>query len=173
MRFMGHALAPKARSVISRGSLRRRQCSKSQLISAKYRKSHSRIVRPGFSDISCGCILLRSVSKLGGSHQSWSETNVSLASARPTRELQMRKLSVFLILLLLAGILPSTESFAQSALRGAVIGGAIGGRRGAAIGATAGAHRRHHRWNRYYWRNGSCWYRSSSGRSHRVSHRYC
>lgn len=89
----------------------------------------------------------------------------------------MRKLSVFLILLALVGILPSTKSFAQSALRGAVIGGAIGGRRGAAIGATAGAvagaHRRHHHWNRYYWRNGSCWYRSSSGRSHRVSHRYC
>jgi hypothetical protein len=92
------------------------------------------------------------------------------------REFQMRKLSLLLILLSVAGMLPSTESFGQSALRGAVIGGAIGGRRGAAIGATAGAvagaHRRHH-WHRYYWSHGSCWYRSSSGRSHRVSHRYC
>jgi hypothetical protein len=115
-----------------------------------------------------------------GSHQSRSETLASRppsASARPTRKLQMRKLSLWVILFSLAGILPSTESFAQSALRGAVIGGAIGGRRGAAIGATAGAvagaHRRHHHWNRYYWRSGNCWYRSSSGRSHRVSHRYC
>jgi YMGG-like Gly-zipper len=89
----------------------------------------------------------------------------------------MRKLALLLVLLCLGGMLPSTESFAQSALRGAVIGGAIGGRRGAAIGATAGAvagaHRRHHYRHRYYWRNGSCWYRSSGGRSHRVSHRYC
>ncbi|MYV86653.1 hypothetical protein GTH44_32975 [Bradyrhizobium japonicum] len=89
----------------------------------------------------------------------------------------MRKLALFVILLSLAGMVPSSESFAQSALRGAVIGGAVGGRRGAAIGATAGAiagaHRRHHHWHRYYWRNGNCWYRSTSGRSHRVSHRYC
>lgn len=93
------------------------------------------------------------------------------------REHQMRKLSLLVILLSLAGMLPSSESFGQSALRGAVIGGAIGGRRGAAIGATAGAvagaHRRHHHWHRYYWRNGSCWHRTQSGRSHRVSHRYC
>ena len=89
----------------------------------------------------------------------------------------MRKLSLLVILLSLAGMLPSSESFGQSALRGAVIGGAVGGRRGAAIGATAGAiagaHRRHHHWHRYYWRNGSCWHRTQSGRSHRVSHRYC
>ncbi|WP_354139491.1 glycine zipper domain-containing protein [Bradyrhizobium sp. LB11.1] len=98
----------------------------------------------------------------------------------PTRtndkRVEMRKLSLLLILISLAGILPSTESYAQSALRGAVIGGAVGGRRGAAIGAAAGAvagaHRRHH-WHSYYWRNGSCWYRSRNGRSHRVSHRYC
>ena len=89
----------------------------------------------------------------------------------------MRKLALFVILLSFAGMVPSSESFAQSALRGAVIGGAVGGRRGAAIGATAGAiagaHRRHQHWHRYYWRNGNCWYRSTSGRSHRVSHRYC
>ena|SRR5579864_3073572 len=95
---------------------------------------------------------------------------------RATTGNDMRKLSLFLILLSLVGIMPSTESFGQSALRGAVIGGAIGGRRGAAIGATAGAvagaHRRHH-WHRYYWRNGRCWYRTNSGRSHPVSNRYC
>ena len=89
----------------------------------------------------------------------------------------MRKLSLFVVLLPLVAMLPSSESFGQSALRGAVIGGAVGGRRGAAIGATAGAiagaHRRHHHWHRYYWRNGHCWYRTHSGRSHRVAHRYC
>jgi hypothetical protein len=153
----------------------------SRPMNAKYRKSHSRVVRDGFPDISCGCALSQSVSELGafinpGQKRTLASRPPS-ASARPTRELQMRKLSLLLVLLSLAGILASTESFAQSALRGAVIGGAIGGRRGAAIGATAGAvagaHRRHRRWNNYYWRNGSCWYRSSSGRSHRVSHRYC
>ncbi|HEY7842789.1 MAG TPA: hypothetical protein VID30_03800 [Bradyrhizobium sp.] len=60
-------------------------------------------------------------------------------------------------------------------MSGAIIGGAVGGRRGAAIGATAGAvagaHRHH--WHSYYWRHGQCWYRSRSGRSHPVSHRYC
>src|ERR1700744_2946367 len=89
--------------------------------------------------------------------------------ANKKRGMTMRKLAVLMIALFLGGILPCTEAFAQSALRGAVIGGAIGGRRGAAIGATAGAvagaHRRHHHHNRYYWRNGGCWYRSSSGRS--------
>lgn len=71
-----------------------------------------------------------------------------------------------------------TESFAQSgrgAVSGAIIGGAVGGRRGAAIGATAGAIAGAHRRNlhSYYWRNGRCWYRSRSGRSHQVSGRYC
>jgi outer membrane protein with glycine zipper len=74
-----------------------------------------------------------------------------------------------------------TEGFAQTgagrgAVGGAIIGGAVGGRRGAAIGATAGAiagANRHHRWHNYYWRHGQCWYRSRSGRSHPVSHRYC
>ncbi|UFX49002.1 hypothetical protein HAP47_0017045 [Bradyrhizobium sp. 41S5] len=73
---------------------------------------------------------------------------------------------------------PPTESFAQAgrgAVSGAIIGGAVGGRRGAAIGATAGAIAgSHHRnWHNYYWRHGQCWYRSRSGRSHAVSHRYC
>ncbi|MGY4380286.1 hypothetical protein ACVWZ3_007925 [Bradyrhizobium sp. i1.3.6] len=56
-----------------------------------------------------------------------------------SRKAPMRKLALFVILLSFAGMVPSSESFAQSALRGAVIGGAVGGRRGAAIGATAGA----------------------------------
>lgn len=81
----------------------------------------------------------------------------------------------------LATIITVTDIFAQSsagrgAVSGAIIGGAVGGRRGAAIGATAGAvagaHRRHH-WDNYYWRSGQCWYRARSGRSHRVSSRYC
>jgi uncharacterized membrane protein len=84
-----------------------------------------------------------------------------------------------LLVLGLATTLPLADAFAQSVTRGAVsgaiIGGAVGGRRGAAIGATAGAvaGAHHRRWHSYYWRHGQCWYRSRSGRSHPVSHRYC
>src|ERR1700743_2146867 len=64
--FMGYALTPKASPLGDlTWLLRCRLCSKSQLINAKYRKSHLRIVGPGFSDISCSCILSRSLSKLG------------------------------------------------------------------------------------------------------------
>lgn len=86
---------------------------------------------------------------------------------------------VLLILTGLATALPATAGLAQSgagrgAVSGAIIGGAVGGRRGAAIGATAGAISGAHRHaRRYYWRHGRCWYRSRSGRSHAVSHRYC
>ncbi len=82
-----------------------------------------------------------------------------------------------LFLLTLVTVMPLTDALAQSALRGAVIGGAVGGRRGAAIGAATGAvvgaHRRHHWHGHYYWRHGRCWVRTSSGRSHQVSNRYC
>jgi uncharacterized protein YcfJ len=90
-----------------------------------------------------------------------------------------RILSVLFLMGVMA--MPLTDAFAQSsagrgAVSGAVIGGAIGGRRGAAIGAATGAvvgsHRRH--WHgHYYWRHGQCWVRTSNGRSHQVSHRYC
>ena len=94
----------------------------------------------------------------------------------------MKRCLALLFLLGLATLVPLTEALAQSsttrgAVSGAIIGGAVGGRRGAAIGATAGAvagaHRSHRHWNNYYWRHGQCWYRSRSGRSHSVSHRYC
>jgi hypothetical protein len=93
----------------------------------------------------------------------------------------MKYCLALLFLLGVATAVTPTESFAQSsagrgAVSGAIIGGAIGGGRGAAIGATAGAiagSRRHRHWHNYYWRHGQCWYRSRSGRSHRVSHRYC
>ncbi len=90
----------------------------------------------------------------------------------------MKRCLIVLFLLGLSITTSLTEALAQgSVARGAIIGGAIGGRRGAAIGATAGAvagvHRHHRHWNSYYWRNGRCWYRSRSGRSHPVSHRYC
>ena len=87
--------------------------------------------------------------------------------------------SLFLLALLTAT--PLADALAQSsagrgAVGGAIIGGAVGGRRGAAIGAATGAvvgsSRRHWR-GQYYWRHGSCWVRTSSGRSHQVSHRYC
>jgi len=92
--------------------------------------------------------------------------------------------SVFL--LGLAMTITLEDAFAQTAVGGAIVGGAIGGRRGAAIGAVTGAamgaHRRA-RWhghyghwhgnNFYYWSHGSCWVRTSSGRSHVVSPRYC
>jgi len=77
--------------------------------------------------------------------------------------------------------MPLADAVAQSsagrgALSGAIIGGAVGGGRGAAIGAATGAvvgsHRRHWR-GHYYWRHGRCWVRTSSGRSHQVSSRYC
>jgi YMGG-like Gly-zipper len=90
----------------------------------------------------------------------------------------MKKCLVLLFLLGLATAMPLADALAQSgrgAVSGAIIGGAVGGRRGAAIGAAAGAvagARRHHLHN-YYWRHGQCWYRSRSGRSHPVSHRYC
>ncbi len=90
----------------------------------------------------------------------------------------MKYLLALLLFVSVETTLTITESLAQSgrgAVKGAIIGGAVGGRRGAAIGATAGAvagaHRR--RVHSYYWRNGRCWYRSRSGRSHSVSHRYC
>lgn len=77
---------------------------------------------------------------------------------------------------LVATVTP-TEGFAQTgaaqgAVKGAIIGGAVGGRRGARIGAAAGAITGASR-HRYYWRHGQCWYRTRSGRSHPVSHRYC
>jgi len=92
------------------------------------------------------------------------------------------KVCLFLALLLcIAALAPTTPSFAQSgagrgAVSGAIIGGAVGGRRGAAIGAAAGAvagANRHRHFHNYYWRNGRCWYRARSGRSHPVAHRYC
>jgi len=94
----------------------------------------------------------------------------------------MKRLSISLLLFGLAMATPLTEASAQSApargaVSGAIIGGAVGGRRGAAIGATAGAiagaNRHGRNWRNYYWRHGRCWYRSRSGRSHPVSHRYC
>ena len=85
------------------------------------------------------------------------------------------------LFLLGAAAMPLADALAQSsagrgALSGAIIGGAVGGGRGAAIGAATGAvvggHRRH--WHsHYYWRHGRCWVRTSSGRSHQVSNRYC
>jgi uncharacterized protein YcfJ len=86
-----------------------------------------------------------------------------------------------LFLLALVTTMPLTDALAQSsagrgAVSGAIIGGAVGGRRGAAIGAATGAvvgsHRRHSR-GHYYWRHGRCWVRTSGGRSHQVSSRYC
>jgi uncharacterized protein YcfJ len=89
----------------------------------------------------------------------------------------MKRCLILLFLLGLAIAVPLTDALAQSAVRGAIIGGAVGGRRGAAIGATAGAvagiHRHNRHWHRYYWRNGRCWYRSSSGRSHVVANWHC
>jgi hypothetical protein len=91
----------------------------------------------------------------------------------------MRQILASLFLLTFAAAMPLADALAQTgrgALSGAVIGGAIGGRRGAAIGAAtgaiAGSHRRH-RHNHYYWRHGRCWVRTSNGRSHEVSSRYC
>jgi uncharacterized protein YcfJ len=90
----------------------------------------------------------------------------------------MKQRLTLLFLVGLAIAMPAADAVAQAgrgAVSGAIIGGAVGGRRGAAIGATAGAvagaHRHH--WHNYYWRHGQCWYRSRSGRSHPVSHRYC
>jgi hypothetical protein len=90
----------------------------------------------------------------------------------------MKRCLIVLFLLGLATMVSLTEALAQgSVARGAIIGGALGGRRGAAIGATAGAvagaHRHHRHWHSYYWRNGGCWYRSRSGRSHPVPNHYC
>jgi uncharacterized protein YcfJ len=93
----------------------------------------------------------------------------------------MRRIAFLLLLLGMAITLPLADALAQSstargAVSGAIIGGAVGGRRGAAVGAIAGAaagsHRRHSR-SHYYWRHGRCWVRTSSGRSHQVSSRYC
>lgn len=93
----------------------------------------------------------------------------------------MGRILSFLFLLTLVTAVPLTDALAQSsagrgAVGGAIIGGAVGGRRGAAIGAATGAvvgsHRRHVR-NHYYWRHGRCWVRTSNGRSHQVSTRYC
>jgi hypothetical protein len=36
-----------------------------------------------------------------------------------------------------------------------------------------GSHRPRHWHGHYYWRHGRCWVRTSSGRSHQVSNRYC
>jgi YMGG-like Gly-zipper len=88
-------------------------------------------------------------------------------------------LTLFFLLVFATAVLPAdaVAQTARGAVSGAIIGGAVGGRRGAAIGATAGAvagaSRRHRHWHNYYWRHGQCWYRSRSGRSHPVSHRYC
>lgn len=93
----------------------------------------------------------------------------------------MRRIVISLLLLGMAMIVPFADALAQSAtgrsaVGGAIIGGAIGGRRGAAVGAITGAavanSRRHSR-SHYYWRHGRCWVRTSSGRSHQVSNRYC
>jgi uncharacterized membrane protein len=93
----------------------------------------------------------------------------------------MHRILAPLFLLAVMTTMPLAEALAQSsagrgALSGAVIGGAVGGRRGAAIGAATGAvvgsHRRHSR-SHYYWRHGQCRVRTSSGRSHQVSNRYC
>lgn len=98
------------------------------------------------------------------------------------RELRMRRISTLLFLLALSAAVPLADALAQSgagrgAVSGAIIGGAVGGPRGAAIGAATGAavgsHRRRHWRSPYYWRHGRCWVRTSSGRSHPVSHRYC
>jgi len=91
----------------------------------------------------------------------------------------MKHCLVMLFSLALATAASTFDALAQSnaargAVSGAIIGGAVGGRRGAAIGATAGAVAgANRRWHNYYWRHGQCWYRSRSGRSHPVSHRYC
>lgn len=93
----------------------------------------------------------------------------------------MGRIVSFLFLLALMMAVPLTDALAQSstgrgAVSGAIIGGAVGGRRGAAIGAATGAvvgSHRHHSRSRYYWRHGNCWVRTSSGRSHQVSRRYC
>jgi hypothetical protein len=93
----------------------------------------------------------------------------------------MRRIMISLLLLGMAMITPLADALAQSAtgrsaVGGAIIGGAIGGRRGAAVGAITGAavanSRRHSR-SHYYWRHGRCWVRTSNGRSHQVSNRYC
>jgi uncharacterized protein YcfJ len=93
----------------------------------------------------------------------------------------MRRIVFSLLLLGMVMVIPLADALAQSsttrgAVSGAIIGGAVGGRRGAAVGAIAGAaagsHRRHSR-SHYYWRHGRCWVRTSSGRSHQVSSRYC
>ncbi len=94
----------------------------------------------------------------------------------------MSRILRYLFLLALLAAMPLSDAIvsdalAQGAVSGAIIGGAVGGRRGAAVGAVTGAavgaHRRHHWRNHYYWRHGACWVRTSSGRSHQVSHRYC
>ena len=97
----------------------------------------------------------------------------------------LRRGSILLSFLALAMLTPVADALAQPALRGAAVGGLVGGRRGAAVGAVTGAavgaHRRywhghygHWRGNNfYYWHRGSCWVRTSSGRSHVVSSRYC
>jgi len=99
--------------------------------------------------------------------------------------MSLRRMAISISLLGLAMTMPVADVLAQSILGGAVIGGAIGGRRGAAIGAATGAaarahrsywHGHHGRWhghNFYYWSHGRCWVRTSSGRSHQVSSRYC
>lgn len=94
----------------------------------------------------------------------------------------MRRLFASLFLLALASVMPLSDAVAQThagrgAVGGAIIGGAIGGGRGAAIGAATGAvvgsHHRRRSHAHYYWRHGRCWVRTSSGRTHEVSHRYC
>jgi hypothetical protein len=99
--------------------------------------------------------------------------------------LTSRRVLVSLFFLGLAMVIPLADALAQPALRGAVVGGVVGGRRGAAIGAATGAvvaanrrywHGHYGHWhghNFYYWHHGSCWVRSSNGRSHVVSPRYC
>jgi hypothetical protein len=93
----------------------------------------------------------------------------------------MRRIVILLFLLGMAVTIPLSDVLAQSAagrgaVGGAIVGGAIGGRRGAAVGAITGAavanSRRHSR-SHYYWRHGRCWVRTSNGRSHQVSNRYC
>lgn len=101
---------------------------------------------------------------------------------RSLKEQQCCPTIAMLFLLGLSLTMPLSDALAQSstgrgAVSGAIIGGAVGGRRGAAIGAATGAvagsrHQRHWR-GHYYWRHGQCWVRTSNGRSHPVSHRYC
>jgi uncharacterized protein YcfJ len=103
----------------------------------------------------------------------------------------MARVLIAAVVLLLAVVVTSSDTLAQSAtgrgsiiggMAGAAIGGIAGGGRGAAIGAAVGmgtgaligsqADMQRRRGN-YYWYNGRCWVRFRNGEFHPVSHRYC